>query len=236
MGFTVKVVVAFAAIFVLGFLGFQWYFTEDPATSVVYKTAPLQRGDLMASIGANGTLEPEDMVDVGAQIAGQILEFGKDANGDTIDYGSVVKKGMLLARIDEFPYKIKMLKASNQVEGAKAALKKAEADLSLAKAKHYLAETDWQRAQKMLASNTLAVAGYDSYKSAFETSKASLLVNEASVIQAKAELSEAENSLSSAKQDLSYCIIKSPVDGVVIDRRVNIGRRLCRVSTRRASS
>ncbi len=224
MSFTIK---AFIGLFIfLGLLGYgiYWYVGDDSASAVVYKTTPLQRGDLMASIGANGTVEPEELVDVGAQVAGQILEFGKDLDGKTIDYGSRVEKGMLLARIDDFSYRVELLLSNDRLEQAKATLQKAEADLDLAKAKHYLAQTDWDRAQKMVASNTLAIAGFDSFKSAFETSKASLAVNEASVTLAKAEVSEATNNLPKARQNLGYCLIKSPVDGVVIDRRVNIGQ------------
>ena len=224
MNFTLRASLVLLILFGLAAYGVYWYYGDEATNAVVFKTAPLQRGDLLASIGANGTVEPEDLVDVGAQVAGQILEFGKDADGNSIDYGSVVTQGMVLARIDDFPYKVELLLANDRVEQSKASLQKAEADTELSKAKHYLAEADWERAQKMIASNTLAVASFDSFKAAFETSKASVAVSAASVAQAMSEVSQAVNSLSKAKQNLSYCIIKSPVDGVVIDRRVNIGQ------------
>ena len=224
MNFTIKA--SIGLLIFLGLLGYgiYWYANDDSADAVVYKTTPIQRGELMASIGANGTVEPEELVDVGAQVAGQILEFGKDADGKSIDYGSRVTKDMLLARIDDFTYKVELLLSNDRIEQSKATLQKAEADAELAKAKHYLAETDWDRAQKMISSNTLAIASFDSFKSAFEMSKASMAVSEAAVTEARAELSEAVNTMAKAKQNLSYCLIKSPVDGVVIDRRVNIGQ------------
>lgn len=52
----------------------------------------MKRGDLTVSIIATGTVEPEEVVDVGAQVAGQIVSFGEDADGKTVDYGSVIKK------------------------------------------------------------------------------------------------------------------------------------------------
>jgi HlyD family secretion protein len=198
-------------------------YAEDE-TKAIYRTVSLQRGDLLASIAANGTVEPEELVDIGAQVAGRILEFGKDVEGKGIDYGSAVVKGTMLARIDDFTYKVEQLLASDNLEQAGAALRKAKAEFELAEAKHYLAATDWERAQKMGETNTISTASFDSYKSAFNISKANLIMCEADVAQRKSEVSEAGNSLSKARQNLSYCVINSPVDGVVIDRRVNIGQ------------
>src|SRR6266850_7808324 len=65
----------------------------------IFRTVPVSRGDLVATISATGTVEPEEVVDVGAQVAGQITSFGKDPAGKTIDYGSPVEEGTVLARI-----------------------------------------------------------------------------------------------------------------------------------------
>jgi len=87
-------------IAVLGVLGaWQLYGGREPAAK--FRTVPLQRVDLVASIGATGTVEPEEVVDVGAQVAGQINVFGKDVNGQPVDYGSVVEVGTVLAQIDD---------------------------------------------------------------------------------------------------------------------------------------
>src|ERR1041384_4574854 len=66
-----------------------------------FQTVPLKRSDLVATIEATGTVEPEEVVDVGAQVAGQIISFGKEKNGKPIDYGSVVEEGTVLAQIDD---------------------------------------------------------------------------------------------------------------------------------------
>lgn len=223
-GFVLRVIALFSIVFGLAGYVLYRYYDDDDAKTVAYKTALVQRGDLMASIAANGTVEPEELVDIGAQVAGQILEFGKDTAGKSIDYGSVVEKGMLLARIDDFNYKVETLLCNDRLEQAKAALRKAEADMELAKAKHYLAATDWERAQKMLASNTVAIAGYDSYKSAFEVSRANMAVMEAAIFKVKSEVKEEVDNLAKANKNLGYCLIRSPVDGIIIDRRVNIGQ------------
>ena len=68
-----------------------WYYVHKSTPHTNYMVAELKRGDLLASIDSTGTLEPEEVVDVGAQVAGLIESFGKDANGKTIDYRSPVR-------------------------------------------------------------------------------------------------------------------------------------------------
>jgi HlyD family secretion protein len=86
------------------------------------------------------------------------------------------------------------------------------------------AERDWQRAQKLGPSEALAQSTYDAYRSAYDTAVANVAVGRASILQAKASLAQAEAVLRRAQRNLGYCTIKSPVKGVIIDRRVNIGQ------------
>ncbi|MBI5578375.1 MAG: RND transporter, partial [Deltaproteobacteria bacterium] len=57
------------------------YLQQNNGQALAYRTVPVKRGDLLVSISATGTVEPEEVIDVGAQIAGQIMAFGKDAGG-----------------------------------------------------------------------------------------------------------------------------------------------------------
>src|SRR5829696_572231 len=80
-----------------------WYWNELNAQHVAFRTVRVRRGDLLATINATGTLEPQEVVDVGAQIAGEILQFGPDP-GDAsraISYGSKVDQGTVLARLND---------------------------------------------------------------------------------------------------------------------------------------
>jgi len=72
---------------------------------VVYKTQSADRCDLCKTISATGTLEPEELVNVGAQVGGMITEFGKDEHGSDVNYCSTVKQGMLLVKIDDSIYR-----------------------------------------------------------------------------------------------------------------------------------
>jgi HlyD family secretion protein len=217
-----------AAIVVIGLgvlgAGAAWYLKGRNGQVMAYRTVPVKRGDLLVSISATGTVEPEEVIDVGAQVAGQIMSFGKDADGRSVDYGSVVKEGTVLAKIDDSLYAADAAQAEAQVQSGRAALQRAEADLGQLQAKLQQAERDWQRAQKLGPSEALAQASYDAYQSAYETAAANLAVGQAAILQAKAGLAQAQALGRRAQRNLSYCTISSPVNGVIIDRRVNIGQ------------
>lgn len=192
-------------------VGLYFYFSrsEDLAgNSFILQN--VKRGDIHLSISATGTVEPEEVVDVGAQVAGLILSFGSDINGKTIDYGSVVEEGTVLAEIDKSLYQSDVSQAQAQVQRAKA-------DVLLAEAKFRQAQRDWKRAEGIGASEALSQTSFDAYKANFESASANLEVAKAAVLQSEAVLAKAQ-------RNLSLCTIKSPVKGVIIDRRVNIGQ------------
>ncbi len=201
-----------------------WYSSGSKAADDSFRQAPVTRGDLVASISATGTVEPEEVIDVGAQVAGQIRSFGTDRKGKPIDYGSAVEAGTVLARIDESLYQADLEQANAQLVQAKANVQKAQADLGQLHAKLSQAESDWKRAQELGPSDALAQSAYDAYKAAYETAQANIGVGEATLAQAKGAELQAESAVERAQRNLGYCIIVSPVRGVVIDRRVNIGQ------------
>lgn len=193
--------------------GVAYYSTHVAADSVVsFQTVAVKRGDLQATIGATGTCEPEEVVDVGAQVAGLILEFGPDPRDSTklIDYGSVVEKDTVLARIDPTAYQA----AFDQAE---ATLERSRADLLQLEAKCFQAEQEWKRAESLKAKNAIADTDFDTAMANVKAAKANLAVGKATIRQDEA-------SLRMAKTNLGYTVIKSPVRGVILDRRVNIGQ------------
>jgi len=203
-------------------LGWSWHARNGHI--VLFNTATVKHGDLVATISATGTIEPIEVVDVGAQVAGLIKAFGKDKNGSPIDYGSVVEEGTVLAKIDDSVYTADLALAQAQVEQDKAGELSAAASLQQLKAKITQAEADWNRAQELSRAKLLATADYDSYKAGYEIAKANLSAGEAAIAQARAATVQAQALLDKAQRNLDFCTIKSPVQGVIIDRRVNIGQ------------
>ena len=205
-------------------LGIASYMHRSSASDESFQTVPLKRGDLVETISSTGTVEPEEVVDVGAQVAGKILAFGKDKKGKPIDYGSVVEAGTVLARIDDSLYDADMTQAKASLIQAEANEQRAEADLGQFNAKLVQAERDWDRAKKLGPSDALAQSAYDAYNAAYESAKSNLAVGEATVAQNKGAVLQAKAALDRAQQNLGYCTVISPVKGVIIDRRVNIGQ------------
>jgi HlyD family secretion protein len=235
-----------------GFGGWYWYHADNRGTT--FRTVPVERSDLLVTINATGTIEPEEVIDIGAQIAGQILSFGEDprGGGKLIDYGSPVDKGTVLARIDPSLYQAQVDTSKAQVEQAQAAVASATAQVAVAdanvqaavanldqmKAKLNQSERDWQRAKALGKTKAIADVDYDTAEATFLTNKATLAAGEATIVQTKAALADAQAKVAQAKAtlnsnqatlrnaeiNLGYCTIKSPVKGVIVDRRVNIGQ------------
>jgi HlyD family secretion protein len=251
----------------LGGAGAYAYVHFTAGDGIVYKAEPVTRGDLLASIAATGTVEPEDVIDVGAQVVGQIKEFGTDPKtGKPIDYSSQVEEGGVLAHIDDVLYRAKAAQSKAQLESAKAQLasskaqlesakakldsakantKLAAASLDQAKARDYQTARDWERAKRLGPSGAIAALDYDTAKMSYETNRSAIAVSEASLAQAKANEADAaaavgtataavgnaqanvgvaQASLDQDQINLNYCTIRSPVKGMIIDRRVTIGQ------------
>jgi HlyD family secretion protein len=220
--FKKPMVVALAAVLVVGVVLGWRRFHNGSETS--FRTVLVTRGDVAASISASGTIEPVEVVDIGAQVAGLIKSFGKDINGRTIDYGSIVEEGAVLATIDDSVYAADLSVAKAQLEQAKAAELSAAANLEQMQARLDQSAAEWKRAQELYTSKLMAQVDYDTDKANYEIAKANLSVAQAGVAEAKATIIQAQAGLEKAQRNLDFCIIKSPVKGVIIDRRVNIGQ------------
>jgi len=200
-----------------------WAWHNHHGVKPLWRTGRVRKGNLTAMITATGTVEPEQVVDVGAQVSGQFLEFGKDKYGKPIDYDSIVQSNDLLARIDPRLFQAAVDLDKAVVASDKAGEASAAANVEQMKAKEVEAEADWKRAQMLGPSEALAPTTYDQYKANYDISKANLNLAIASVDSAKAATVQAQATLQKDEQTLAYCTIKSPVNGVIIDRRVTIG-------------
>src|SRR4051794_29836554 len=116
-----KLIILLVLLVVIGAVGGTYLYTAD-SCSGGYRTVQVERGDLLATINATGTIEPEEVIDIRAQVAGQILSFGAEprGGGKLIDYGSPVEKGTVLAQIDDAVYKAQVDRARAQLESANA--------------------------------------------------------------------------------------------------------------------
>ena len=220
------------AVVLLGVIGGAgaWFLRRGDGQAISFETAKVTRGDLVVTISASGTLEPEEVVDVGAQISGRIVSFGKDTAGKSIDYGSVVERNAVVARIDDSLYRADVAQADAQVASAKAGVdlaevhvkslgkkvvqaaaqrhsvratsQRAEADLGQLKAKLRCAQRDWDRAKRLGPSEALAQSAFDQYESAYEIAKANLAVGEAALVGAKADAEASDSAVEISQADV----------------------------------
>ena len=216
------IVAIIIVVIAAGFGLWRWRVRNDSKLS--FRSAVVKRGDLVVTISATGTIEPQEVVDVGAQVAGQINSFGKDKNGKTIDYGSMVAEGDVLAKIDDSVYTADLAVAKAQMEQNKADELSAAANIDQVKAKLIQAKAEWERGQALNVAKLVSGSDYDTYKANYEIAKADVGVAEAALARAKASTVQGQAAIEKAQRNLDFCTIKSPVSGVIIDRRVNIGQ------------
>jgi HlyD family secretion protein len=208
----ILVVLVVIALAVAGAAYYATHLAADPVTS--FRTVAIKRGDLLSTIPATGPVEAEERVDVGAQVVGMIKSLGVDP-GDpekkkTVDYCTVVHKGTVLALIDDAVYQAQ----KNQAE---ALLARSEADLLQLQAKCDQAEREWKRAESLYPAKAIADTDYDLAVANYKAAKANVAVGLATIKQNKA-------ALELAKTNLAYTVITSPVEGTIIDRRVDVGQ------------
>ena len=191
---------AVAAVVVLFGIFKLW---PNSATRGDFKTAQVIQTDITESITASGTINPLSTVSIGTQASGRIAEI-------YVDYNSEVKEGQLLALIDQ--------------DNAKAAVAQREASLEIAEAqvaveenniKYYKKSLD--RISKLNASKYSTTKELEAAERDYDNAVAQLALEKAQVKQAQA-------SLNSAKTELSYTEIKSPVNGIVISKAVEVGQ------------
>ena len=181
-----------------------WYgYFRDGGTEYVYRTQPVTRGSISATVSATGSVNPVEMVDVGTQVSGTIKEI-------YVDYNSRVTKGQLVAMLDT-----DMLQS--RVDEVKASLALAQARVTSAKASAADADRTFRRNKELWERNLIARSELDAAETKLSLARASLAEHNAQVVQAKASLKQAETSL-------GYARIVSPVDGVVIARKVDVGQ------------
>src|SRR5438105_13308491 len=127
-----NIIIVVLLLAVVGGVG-GWYHYSSDRRGPGFRTVQVERGDLLATINATGTIEPEEVIDIGAQVAGQILSFGQDPRGKTIDFGSPVEKDTVLAHIDDSLYKAQVDQAKAQLNQAQAALESTNAQARVAR-------------------------------------------------------------------------------------------------------
>ena len=223
-----------AALVVLACAGAAWWaWTTFGArgNAPEYRVSKVERGSLVASVSAAGTLSAVTTIQVGTQISGQIREI-------LVDFNSPVKKGQLLARIDPESYELRVRQSEADLDAARTALTQREADAAAMRSQQVRArityedaKRDLERKESLVQKGFIAAAERDKAiftergaDEAMRTMAAQVASADAQVANARAIVRQREAALAVARTDLGKTSITAPVDGVVISRQVEPGQ------------
>ena len=195
-------IAAIGVIAVAAVLYFTVLKTGD-AAEVGYRTEALQVGSIEALVDTTGTLNAVTMVDVGSQVSGKIEEI-------YVDFNSQVKTGQVIARIDQEQFMTRVKQNEANFRSAQARLDNSKVNLENTKKKY-------ERAKNLFEKDLISIEEMDTA----ETNYYGAMSDQQT---ATASLEQAQSALDSSRVDLSYTVIKSPIDGVVINRNINVGQ------------
>src|SRR5712671_1436885 len=189
----------------------------NQAPQAQHFTAKVERGAIDNVVESTGTINSVITVQVGSQVSGTIAKLNADFN-------SRVHKGDVIALIDPALFKGALLQATADLKNAQANLVAARANLEKAKAALVQTKADYDRAVGLAKDGVMSQQQLDLAKSNYEAAKASAGAAEANIAQADAQVSQKEAAVSVAQTNLDYTVIRSPIDGTVVARNVDVGQ------------
>src|SRR5438309_1727805 len=192
-------------------------FGLNRGTQAEHFTAKVERGQINDVVEATGTINSVITVQVGSQVSGTIAKLN-------VDFNSRVHKGDVVALIDPALFRGALLQASADLKNAKANLQAAQANLEKAKATMVQTKADYDRAVGLSRDGVMSKQQLDLAKSNYDAANASVGAAAANITQAEAQISQKEAAVSVAQTNLDYTVIRSPIDGTVVARNVDVGQ------------
>lgn len=211
---------ALAAIVAAAAIAAWFVFLRDPgadASGLQVETAALEQRDLSRVVSSSGRIAPLVTVEVGSQLSGQIEALN-------VDFNDRVTAGQELARLDPQTFATRVREAEANLEVARAQVSVSQANAQRARSDLNAAQRAFDRAVSLRERGTFSEAQYDNAETAFNGAQAGVAVADANLRNARAGLQQREASLESARVDLERTFIRSPIEGVVIDRRIDVGQ------------
>jgi HlyD family secretion protein len=183
--------------------GLAWYFLANRTPAPVWRTAVVDRGPIVAAVAATGTLNAVATVEVGTQVSGTVYRLH-------VDFNSPVQRGQAIAEIDPALLQAQLTQAQGNELSAQANLERARLTL-------LDAERSLGRMRSLLEQGFISAGEFDSAEIAQLSARAALQAAEATLVQSR-------GALQVARTNLQYAIIRSPVNGVVISRAIDVGQ------------
>ena len=173
------------------------------ASSVKYRTEPVVRGDIQATVVATGSLNAIITVEVGSQVSGRIAKLYADFN-------SPVKEGQVIAELEQSLFLTRVKQNEANYRSAVAALEKSQVNERNAK-------KSLERNEELFQRGLVSPEEREKAEELYLSSQADVKGNQAQLEQAQAQLD-------TSQVDFEHTVIKSPIDGIVVSRNVNVGQ------------
>jgi len=196
-----KIAVGIVLAALVAFAGYMLYKKDNGVAP--YRTSRVEKGDIVDAIAATGSINAVTTVSVGSQVSGTIQQI-------FVDFNSHVRKGQVIALIDPRLLEAAVVQARGSVANAKASLERAQVGV-------IDTERTNRRNRELVKDGFVAQADVDSSQTAMEQAQAQKR-------SAEAALQQAEGALRVAETNLEYATIRSPVEGTVISRNVDVGQ------------
>ncbi|HEY8853478.1 MAG TPA: efflux RND transporter periplasmic adaptor subunit [Gemmatimonadaceae bacterium] len=187
------------------------------SNGVEYFSARVERGEIRDAIDASGQVNAVVSVQVGSQVSGTIAKLNADFN-------SHVRKDEIVALIDPSLFQGALLQASADLAGAKANAIAAGANLSKAKSALTQISADHGRMAQLAKERAVSPSEFELSTANFEAAKASVDAAGAALLQARAQTEQKNAAVSVARTNLAHTVIRSPIDGIVVARNVDVGQ------------
>lgn len=180
-------------------------------------TAKVEKGEIHDVVESTGTINAVITVQVGSQVSGTIAKLN-------VDFNSRVHKGDIVALIDPALFQATLLQATADLENAKANVTAARANLEKVKAALVQTRADYDRTVGLTKDGIMSQQQLDLAKANYDSANATVNAAAANVTQAEAQVSQKEAAVTTAQTNLNYTVIRSPIDGTVVARNVDVGQ------------
>ena len=182
-----------------------------------YFTSKVQRGTINDMVQATGTINAVKTVQVGSQVSGTISKLNADFN-------SRVKQGQIIAQIEPSLFQGAVLQARADLQDANANLAAAKANVAKAQAAAIQTKSDFERTAGLAKEGVMSQQQLDLARANADTNQAAVSAAQAQLTQAAAQVQQKQAALAVAQTNLDHTIIRSPIDGVVVARNVDVGQ------------
>jgi len=205
-----------AAVLLAAYIAWSMLSSNGNGTETI-ETASVERGDISRSVATSGSVEALVMVEVGSQLSGQIKEIYTDFN-------DMVSAGEVIALIDPQSFQSRMSQAEADLKVADANISVRHASIARTEANLRNASREYERQQPLAEQGTISASDLDATRAAFEAMQAELKMEQAQLRNAQAAYEQRLAAVESARVDLDRTRIRSPIDGVIIERSVDVGQ------------